>query len=110
MSLNKKVVWANYFNHQFILRKFIIMSILLTVVVIINSLILSIIALGVATIAYMDVQESRRAKNSKPRPTYCYRCEEEIREDEEWESSEYNKDDEEERVETVKCSRVFQCL
>lgn len=85
------------------------MSILLTVVII-NTLFLSVIALGVATIAYMDVQESRRAKNSKPRPTYCYRCEEEIREDEEWESSEYNKDDEEERVETVKCSRVFQCL
>lgn len=85
------------------------MSILLTVVII-NTLFLSVIALGVATIACMEIQENRRAKNSKPRPTYCYRCEEEIREDEEWESSEYNKDDEEERVETVKCSRVFQCL
>lgn len=87
------------------------MSILLTVVLIINSLILSVIAFGVATIAYIDVQENRRAKNNKPRPTYCYRCEEEIKEDEEWESSEYNKDEDEEgKIETIKCSRVFQCL
>ena len=87
------------------------MSIWLTVVLIINTLILSVIGLGVGIMAYMEIQENKRAKNSKPSPTYCYRCEEEIREDEEWESSDYNKDeDEEEKVETIKCQRIFQCL
>ena len=95
------------------------MSIWLTVVLIINTLFLSVIGFGVGVMAYMDIQESRRAKNSKPPRIYCYRCDEEIKEEMDElddcdcggccaDTNEEEKVTEE--VKLVKVSRVFQCL
>ena len=91
------------------------MSIWLIVVLVINSLILSVIALGVAIMACMEIQENRRAKNGKPPRIYCCRCDEEIKEEMEEVEDELNCGaccavDSDEQVELVKVSRAFQCL
>lgn len=91
------------------------MSIWLIAVLVINTLLLSVLALGVGYMAYTDVQESRLAKNGKPPRIYCCRCDKEIKE--EMEEMEDELDcgaccavDNDEKVELVKVSRVFQCL
>jgi hypothetical protein len=92
------------------------MSIWLTVVLIINTLFLSVIGFGVACMAYMDMQEYRRAKNCKPPRIYCCRCDAEIKEEEEEDELAcgaccgVDEDEEKGEVKLVKVSRIFQCL